>query len=240
MRRVLPYQRVLAHGRVVTLEERGNVAVFRLGRVEGDLPITRHEVEFLAVMLVRMGAFALDGRWRLDVVHFEHAAPGDVREYARVFRCPVHFERRESALVVPLAVIQRRLPHYCDEAVRALEAAADERVRRLAVPTVAGDVRARVLARLRANRTMGDVDEIAAELHLSARTLQRRLGAERASFTAVVEEARRDLAVELVEEGATLERVARAVGFSGTSALVRAFRRWTGRTPAEYRAQRAH
>src|SRR5262249_28789774 len=150
----------------------------RLSRVEGDLPITRNEVEFLAVMLVRLGAFALRSAWRLRAVHFEHAAPSDTRDYERVFGAPVHFAQRQSALIVPASVMSRRLPHWCDDAVRALEAAADAQVRRLAAPSVAGDVRGRVLVRLRARRPAGDVDAIAAELHVGVRTLQRRLADE--------------------------------------------------------------
>jgi AraC-like DNA-binding protein len=238
LRRVLPYQRVLAHGRVVTLEERGDDSVLRLGRVEGDLPITRNEVEFLAVMLVRLGVFALGPAWRLRAVHFEHPAPADAREYERVFGGTVRFGQRENALLVPNAVASRPLPHHCADAVRALEVAADAQVRRLAAPSTAGDVRGRVLRRLRAGRPIGDVDAIAAELHLGARTLQRRLADERTRFSTVVDEARRDLALEMLDDDATLERVAAAVGFADTSVLVRAFRRWTGRSPSEHRARR--
>jgi len=237
LRLVLPYQRVLAHGQVATLEERDGAAVVRFNRVDGDLPVTRHEVEFLAAAFMRLGTLALRGAWRLRAVHFDHAVPRDTAEYERVFRCPVHFAQPENALVVPWSVMTRRLPHHCAEAVRALEAAASAQVRRLAAPTVAGDVRGRVLARLRARRPAGEVDTIAAEMHVSPRTLQRRLGVERTSFRHVVEEARRDLAVELLDGDAPLDRVARAVGFSATSALVRAFRRWTGESPSAHRAR---
>jgi AraC-like DNA-binding protein len=129
----------------------------------------------------------------------------------------------------------RPLPHHCADAVRALEAAADQQVGRLARPSIAGDVRSRVLSRLRGREPLGDVDAVAAELHLCARTLQRRLGAEGTSFSDVVEAARRDLAAELLDGGATLVAVARAVGFSDASALLRAYKRWTGKTPARRR-----
>ena len=238
LRRTLPYQRVLAHGRVVTLEERADDIVIRLSRVDGDLPITRHEVEFLAVMLVRLGTVALRRAWRLREVHFEHAAPDDVEDYGRIFHSPVRFSQAESALIVPASVMRRRLPNHCAEAVRALEVAADAKVRRLAAPSVAGDVRGRVLVHLRAKRSVADVDTIAAEMHVSARTLQRRLADERTTFSAVADQARRDLAVELVDGDAPLERVAAAVGFADASVLVRAFRRWTGRPPGEHRSRR--
>jgi AraC-like DNA-binding protein len=237
LERVLHYQRVLAHGRVVTLEERDDVAVIGLARVDGDLPITRDEVDFLAVMLARLGEFALGAAWRLRAVRFERPVPREAGDYERIFRCPVQFGQPENALVVPERVVTRRLPHHCAEALRALEMAAEAQVRRLSSPTVAGDVRGRVLARLRARRPPGDVDAIAAELHVSTRTLQRRLAVERTTFSRVVEEARCTLAIELLDGDAKVDRVAAAVGFSGTSALARAFKRWTGKRPAEHRSQ---
>lgn len=85
-------------------------------------------------------------------------------------------------------------------------------------------MRGRVLARLRSRRPAGDVETMAALLHVSPRTLQRKLGAERTTFRDVVEAARRDLTIELLDGDAPLEQVARAVGLSGPSALVRAFR----------------
>ena len=109
-------------------------------------------------------------------------------------------------------------------------------MRRLAAPFVAGDMRGRVLARLRARRPAPDVDAIAAELHVGARTLQRRLADEGTSFTDVVDETPRDIAPELLDGDATLDRIAAAVGFLDSSVLVRAFRRWTGRTPRAHRA----
>lgn len=232
LRRALAYQRVVAHGRVASLDERGDAVAIVLRRVDGDLPVTRHEIEFMAVVFWRLGAFAAGRAWRLREVRFEHPIPFDVAEYERVFGCRVAFAQRENALVVPRAVMTRRLPHHCADAVRALEAAADAQVSRLAMPTVAGDVRSRVLVRLRAREPVGDVDAIAAALHVSVRTLQRRLGAEGTSFRDVVEGARRDLAIELLEGGAPVATVARAVGFSETSALVRAYRRWTGERPS--------
>jgi AraC-like DNA-binding protein len=237
LRSALAYQQVVAHGQVVSLVERDDAVVIELHRVDGDLPVTRNEIEFMAGVFLRLGAFSVGSAWRLREVRFEHASPHDVAEYERVFGCRVAFAQRDDALVVPRSVMTRRLPHHCADAVRALEAAAAAQVRRLASPSVAGEVRSRVLLRLRARRPVSDVDALAAEIHLSARTLQRRLGAEGTSFSAVVEGVRRDLTIELLDGEVTLAQVARAVGFSGTSALVRAFKRWTGETPSLRRAR---
>ena len=73
-------------------------------------------------------------------------------------------------------------------------------------------------------------------LRLSRRTLQRRLRDEGTSLQQIVDEARRHLASRmLTQEGLGIAEVAFALGFSEPGGLYRAFKRWTGMTPAAYR-----
>lgn len=77
---------------------------------------------------------------------------------------------------------------------------------------------------------------IAAQLHMSARTLQRKLEGQGTSFHQVVEDLRRDLACAYLEDRSrSIGEVSYLVGFASVSNFSRAFRRWTGAAPAEYR-----
>jgi AraC-like DNA-binding protein len=79
---------------------------------------------------------------------------------------------------------------------------------------------------------------VARRLHTSARTLARKLEAEGTTFYAIVDEARKLRALELMRSGDhSLVEIARATGFAHLASFHRAFRRWTGHTPAEYRIQ---
>lgn len=100
------------------------------------------------------------------------------------------------------------------------------------------EVRSAILARLEA----GDVSlpDVADAVGLSARTLQRRLSDAGTSLREVVDTARREQALEeLARPGLSITEVAFLLGFSETSAFDRAFRRWTGKAPAEFRAARS-
>ncbi len=235
LQRSLPYQRVLAHGRVVTLERRGDAYAICFKRVDGDLAITRNEIEFLTAAFMRLARFAVRGRWQLAGVRFEFPVPTAIAEYERVFGCHVEFAQGENSMLMPADVMTAPLTHHCPAVLEALQAAADAALARMQRPSFAGEVRSRVLARMRSRRAECAVDAIAAEFHVSPRTLQRRLEAEGASFSSVLEEAQRDRCVELLGGPATLEAIGAAVGLSGSRALARAFKRWTGRTPSEYR-----
>ncbi|HKU41212.1 MAG TPA: AraC family transcriptional regulator ligand-binding domain-containing protein [Polyangiales bacterium] len=77
---------------------------------------------------------------------------------------------------------------------------------------------------------------VAKQMNISRRTLVRRLAAEETSFSAQIDELRRQLALHLMAtEDMSLHEVTKSVGFAHVQAFHRAFKRWTGKTPTEYR-----
>ena len=84
-------------------------------------------------------------------------------------------------------------------------------------------------------------DEVASRLHMSPRTLHRRLDEEGASFRSIKEALRRDIALaRLTKTRQPIARVAADLGYADTSAFYRAFTSWTGLSPERYRKQLAN
>jgi len=80
-------------------------------------------------------------------------------------------------------------------------------------------------------------ETIAEHLHMSVRTLARRLAEEDTSHKALLDELRSDLARRyLSDAGLAISEVAFLLGFSEPSAFHRAFKRWTGQTPRQFRS----
>ncbi|MBY0276912.1 AraC family transcriptional regulator ligand-binding domain-containing protein, partial [Candidatus Binatia bacterium] len=203
------YQRTLTHANVLSVRAQGDTVALVLTRIDGDLPVTHHEIEFQAGLLARFGSVVLGNAWRLCAVRFEHAAPpGGRAEHEAAFGCTVEFGARENALLVPADVIALPSPHHSPGMLRTLEAEVAALADRLGAPSTAAEVRARLRDGQRC-RTC-DVATIAGELHVSVRTLQRRLGEEGTRFSEVLDMTRRELALELLADGATLEKTARA------------------------------
>jgi len=101
-----------------------------------------------------------------------------------------------------------------------------------------GDLAAAVREVIRGTCGTGwiSIDRVAALASLSVRTLQRRLAEEDAVFSKLVDEIRAELAVEMLRTtDATLARIAGETGYSAETNFIRAFKRWTGKTPAEFR-----
>ncbi len=81
-----------------------------------------------------------------------------------------------------------------------------------------------------------DLETAAAALELSPRALKRRLAERDTSFTRIIDDTRRQLALGYIADPAlSLVDVAYLCGFSEQSAFNRAFKRWTGVPPGEYR-----
>jgi len=78
---------------------------------------------------------------------------------------------------------------------------------------------------------------VAKRLHLSLRTVQRRLTDERTSFRAIKDAARRNTAIAMVEGARPIAEIAESLGYADPSAFYRAFVQWTGTAPTKYRAR---
>lgn len=102
---------------------------------------------------------------------------------------------------------------------------------------VAGQVRNALAAH---PHVMPSIEEIAASLHMSSRTLRRHLDTEGTSFRALADEVRQDLAEKFLTTGLlSVEEIARRLGYSNTPAFSAAFKRWKGVSPRAYAPRRA-
>ena len=98
---------------------------------------------------------------------------------------------------------------------------------------LSGDIRAYLLENL---TDIPPMSEVAAHFFLSQRTLSRRLESEGSSFRELVDDVREGVAAELLETAKlSVESVAERLGYAEPASFIRAFKRWTGVTPAQYR-----
>ena len=174
--------------------------------------------------------------WAPREIWFTHDAPPYESEYRRVFRCDVRFRAPHDALVIDASLLDRT--NLADRSMAELvERRAEAALLELeASRSVASQVREQVLGLL-GDGSVG-AESISRRLHVSRATLTRKLAQEGTTLSAVLDDARRDLAVEYLRQGSlSLEEIARRLAFSDARAFRRAFQRWTGTTPAEYRAR---
>jgi AraC-like DNA-binding protein len=169
-------------------------------------------------------------------VHLRSARPADLAPYARVFGETVRFEQEEGALIVEEAVLALPFKRADSALCAILERHAEALLG--ALPPLESSLSDRVRTLITAQLRGGDpsVGAIADGLHMSDRTLQRKLAAEGASFDEIVDGLRAELARRYLEDPRlAIGEVAFLLGYSEASAFHRAFKRWTGRTPGDHR-----
>ena len=95
----LRYQELLSHGRVLTLGEHPVYHALHINKIEHELPVMAHEIEFVAVAVMKMLRFATDGRFAAREVQFQHSYRGQIQDYTRAFGCSVTFGHPRTTIL---------------------------------------------------------------------------------------------------------------------------------------------
>lgn len=195
--------------------------------------ITRAYAEYtLAAVFLRT---RFTNPYRLVRVEFSHAKPANIREHERIFACPVTFGANTCQMVIARDVWNAPRTGADPALFSLLDTHAKMLVGQLPSDTgIVGRVREAIEAELRG----GDprLESIAKRLAMSARTVQRRLREHGALFNDVLDSMRFGAAKSYLAQGDIAgTEIAYLLGFAEQSSFNRAFKRWSGQTPTEYR-----
>lgn len=238
-------------GEALALAERfaptRNTAITMRTRVEGDLASILLDLDLpagplreqVAVMVfVGLGeiASAITGR-RLDArVEFDFPRPGYWDRFEPRVAHAIAFERAQSRILLPASALE--LPLVAADPA-AMQLALEQCERELAALGRTSHPVERVRRTLRDDTDpVFGLDAVAKRLGTSPRTLKRRLAEHGLTFSELLDEHRRERALLLLADPRTsIEAIAEQLGYSNAANFTRAFKRWTGRTPAAHRAR---
>ncbi len=195
-------------------------------RIDLATPATRRQqVEAVMAIGIRLLRRLAGGRWQPSEVRFQHREPRSTTEHERILSVPLRFGESTNAVVFAAADLQARTPHAHRVSLAMIEADSEtwlDGVRKLVI------------------RALPDghppIGMVAQQLSMSVRTLQRRLADHGLVYKKLTEGVRRELALyHLKDRSVDLTDIAFTLGYSELSAFNRAFRRWTGVSPGDYR-----
>lgn len=173
--------------------------------------------------------------WKPSQVTLAHRKPDDVEPFRQFFRAPLLFDAEQNALVFLAEWLTYRLPVDDPELRRQLM----EQIKAIEArhwSSFPEQVRSVLRAALLTDRA--DADHIASLFSIHRRTLNRRLNQDGISFKDLVEEERYEIARQsLLDTDLHVGAVAALLGYADASAFTRAFRRWSGAAPAEWRSE---
>lgn len=230
--RHMPYH---TPGTQLTLDTDTAAGVTRLhcGLPGFDGPPSRHVVEMsyvLASKVLRMVAQDAGADWQVNLPHPAGVSPA---HYRKAYGCTVSFEQPFDALMFPSGLLDVRIDQANDELRRKAERYINDVVQRF--PLDIGKQTSALVDRQLATGHFS-LREIARQLGMHERTLQRRLREQNLVFEDIVDQLRRERAKEYVQSSAIpLTQVGTFLGYSNQAAFTRACRRWFGESPQRLR-----
>jgi AraC-like DNA-binding protein len=233
--RTLRYQRLYDPALFSTLTESDGRAVYAIGHLE-EVRRIGVSLEFMAAVSLNYLRQLVGERVAMLEVWLEGQPRGPVSAYEAYFGGPVRFGRPSTALVLDPAHLDRPVIGADPQVLRYLGAYAEGLLAERPETERQLPLAERVRHAVERGVLEGNVetDAIARRLGMSTRTMQRHLAASGVGFQGLCDEVRRETAMRLLRgPGASIHEVAFALGYADVPTFYRAFKRWTGRTPAE-------
>ena len=237
LKRIVRYWRIVSDV-IVRLDEAPDGVEFIHTPPELDSALDAIRGDIMMAILYDMCRVNFGHAFSPRRVAFRHPAPADASPYVALFCCPVSFGADANRLLIDSADADHPLPTGNRDVAAAHDRILVEQLARLDKSNVVARFRASLLERM----TLGEFSEehIARDLHMSQRSLQRRLAEADASYQSLVDDTRRDMALRYIQDPTkSATDITFLLGYSQQSAFTRAFRRWTGMSPSQYRSSKS-
>jgi AraC-like DNA-binding protein len=200
----------------------------------------RQDAEFAVANILRHLNLITDNCMGPSRVDFEHEKPADTSVHKRLFGCSVYFNQPTNRIYFPAEILEVPVRGGNERLYQALLPYLERQRDARTEPT---ELLPRITHIIAANLTDGtpSLEAVSGQLGLASRTLQRRLNALGIEFSFLLENVRRDLAMSYMKSSKySATEVAMLIGYADSASFSRAFRRWAGQTPQQYRAVNAH
>ncbi|HEX4896567.1 MAG TPA: AraC family transcriptional regulator ligand-binding domain-containing protein [Solimonas sp.] len=237
VRRALKYQRLLSDALDIRVEPAGPSVRLVVVGTAVDAPQSRHTDICVAYELAQMARNLTEGKFGPQRLRLRWTQRAAREEYERIFGCPVDFEAPQTELWFDSGLIDYRSPHGDPDLLKLHEEVAERRLSAIKRDDLID--RIRVLFSQKLELEQLELDDVAHELGMSPRRLRFELTRAGTSFSQLLADFRFALARKLLattEE--PIENIVYLTGFSEPSTFYRAFKRWSGMTPVQYRERK--
>jgi AraC-like DNA-binding protein len=233
-KRAMKFLRLFSDAFNARLEEDGDKAWMKLVATSKNVPILRHSEICITYGLVQFLKNVTDGAFKLERICLRMAKPPKAAAYEKLFGCPVSFDSDDSLIYFDKSLFERPSLHSEPELLRLHEELAEKQLFRLASQDVVDEIKQVLASSLEYEAC--DLESVANRLNRSPRRLRLELANAGTSFNQVLADFRYNMAKRLLAlTDEPIERIVYLTGFSEISTFYRAFRRWSGKTPVQYR-----
>jgi len=232
--RIVRYHPVVSDALTLQLSRDEDRYRFSLDVPQGRPAPAFEAIDAFAAIYVRTCRNRLGRDYAPLAVYLRRPEPADPSPWHKVFRSPVYFGAEQDRLEFELSDFDSHLDDANPELAEHNETVLERTLAQLKPLTWERKVRAAIEAQLPEGEP--SAERIAQAMHLSLRSLQRHLADEGCRFDALLNECRENLALlHLRDPHCSLSEVSYLLRFADTSSFSRAFKRWTGMTPGQFR-----
>ena len=232
--RIVRYHPVVSDALKLELSREGERYRFRLLQPPGSPAPALEAIDAFAAIYVRTCRNRLGRDYAPLAVYLRRPEPVDPTPWHTVFRAPLFFGAEEDRLEFAARDFDSHLDDANPELAEHNETVLKRTLAQLRPLTWERKVRAAIEARLPEGEP--SAESIAQAMHLSLRSLQRHLADEGCRFDNLLNECRENAALlHLRDPQCSLSEISYLLGFADTSSFSRAFKRWTGMTPGQFR-----
>ena len=228
--KILKYQRLISDGGAFSLIPQSQTSALIYRPTVSDF--SYHQIDAVIAAVVNFTRWLLGREDAVLEIHLQHNVQSGMECYQKFYQAPVLLKQTDNCIVFDRVLLEQRLPGYDSTLATMHEQMADGQLRRLLEPSIIAQVQEQLIA------AEPDVsrDEVAKNMAMSGRSLQRKLQQEGSSFQQLFDEFRHQRSLLLLQDNQlTLADIGLRLGFAENSTFYRAFKRWQGVTPGEYR-----
>jgi len=226
---------IVNQGVTMSLREKGNLGILEFQYASPEYYCIPEMERMISTAMARC-YYLVGVKIKVKQFCFQHKQPVYLKDYEAVFDAPMKFDQEKTAITFDRSLLAVKINHGNPYLLNVLTSYAEKLLQKVQPRSDVKDKVRFFIKNHLADDVELDVQMAAKELHMSRHTLYRKLKKEDVSFQSLVEEVRQAEAKRLLEKNkVSISEVAFLLGFSEQSAFSRAFKRWTGESPAQYR-----
>ncbi len=234
--RLIRYRRMFHTAWDIELQEEPERCIVTMGFPDAYEPLfCDTDMDAIAATTVLTCRHLSDGAFEPLAVRLRRPRPASPEGFDRLFRVPVEFGAEANQLILDRAALEAPLLTANAELAMLNDRLIQEYLARLDRHDIINRVYLKLLETL--GQEIPDQEQLAAALHLSQRSLQRKLQQAGTSYQEILDQLRQELACQYLQQShLSVNEISYRLGFTRIGSFTRAFRRWKDTTPSQYRA----
>ena len=240
MDKIQPYERLVGDMGTTSFEDLGDSILQSWHCIYDDALVRPQMIDNVLASWTNFARWLANQNASPEKVLFKKPTPAkdDLAAYEKFFNCQVEFNTDVDGIILNKDLLSISLRQPDNLLLQTLESHANQQISDLNKHAENFSDKVRALIRNQLNMGSARKELIAAELHMTERTLQRKLASEDSSYQSLLNEIRLELASDLLKNSEIgIQDIAYNLGFSDGRSFHRSFKSWTGKTPGQFREQ---